>query len=79
MIHAGGTFEQVRPAKGAKFTLEELQGIVGGYIERAHTHGGAAMWVNEDGIRLGLPVNHLATVLMWPELPPPAACAVTWR
>lgn len=48
--------------RGKKPTLEEMQAVVGGYIERVSFKGGE-MWVNEDGLGLGLPVNVKATEL----------------
>lgn len=47
-------------------TLKDLQTAVGGYIELVPrsgevTHGGAA-YCNEDGLRLGLPFNGLASL-----------------
>lgn len=49
--------ETVSPANGTAFTLEELQKIVGGYIEALYLHDGRIMFLNEDGKRLGLPLN----------------------
>jgi hypothetical protein len=45
--------------------IKTLQGIVGGYIEavpvvRHHAH----LYVNEDGLRLNLPYNRLASCLV---------------
>ena len=60
-IKAHGKTEEWTPAKG-KPTLAEMQGIVGGYIERVTVKGGE-LWVNEDGISRGLPVNHEASNL----------------
>lgn len=38
-------------------TLEELQGIVGGYIETFTFSSDATLIINEEGLLLGLPVN----------------------
>ena len=57
--------------------LKKVQAIVGGYIERItlpRFHVNAlfrsqpfvSMWCNEDGVRLGLPVNAIATQLRAP-------------
>jgi len=51
----------VQPANGRTYSLEELQAIVGGFIEVVWTTGGELMIVNEDGISLGLPFNSLAS------------------
>lgn len=54
--------ETVEPKNGTDFTLEELQGYVGGYIEIIHLNDGRIMVINEEGKLLDLPVNLLATV-----------------
>ncbi len=66
-IRAGGSSEIVRPKKGKKFKLDELQHYVGGYIERVKTRGGRDMWVNEEGLLQDLPVNVRATLLIDPS------------
>lgn len=60
LIRAAGGVEEVTPA-GKVFTLEELQALVGGYIEAVATPEGRLMYVNEDGKHLQLPVNKEAT------------------
>lgn len=65
LIKPGGTPELVY-AKSDKWTLEELQVLVGGYIELATRVKTIDMKpldfiVNEDGLNLGLPVNDLAS------------------
>jgi Domain of unknown function (DUF3846) len=60
-IPAIGTLLHVLPANGTAFTLEELQTIVGGYIEAFYLRDGTVMMLNEDGKRLGLPLNLVAT------------------
>ena len=54
--------ETVEPKNGTDFTLEELQGYVGGYIEIIHLNDGRIMVINEEGKLLGLPLNMLATI-----------------
>ena len=39
IIKTDGTRQPVQPANGSDFTLEEMQAIVGGYIEREHDNG----------------------------------------
>lgn len=68
LIKPDGTEETIRPAKGGKFTLEELQHAVGGYIELVHfapRHGLGhyTAYANEDGLGLGLPYNRVASRL----------------
>jgi len=42
-----GRTQDVRPANGVHWTLEELQGFVGGYIEVVRTVDGRFMVINE--------------------------------
>lgn len=51
----------VYPENHDHFTLEELQGMVGGFIEILDC-GNWYMVVNEEGKLLGLPVNQMATI-----------------
>ncbi len=61
LIRPDGTQEEVKPKRGRRYTLEELQGYVGGYIELVRLPDDRLMVINEDGKRLQLPVNHAAT------------------
>jgi len=63
MIYATGERVPVAPANGKNWTLGELQAKVGGYLELARTRDGRFMYVNEDGKRLGLQPNRVATEL----------------
>ena len=50
--------------------LNPLQELVGGYIEhvqlvRSDGRGGVGMYVHDEGLIRGLPVNRLATNLYW--------------
>lgn len=56
-----GVREQRKPKSGAQFTLEELQEMVGGYIELVP--GTTFMFCNEDGRRLRLAPNREASLL----------------
>lgn len=60
-IKTDGTIQEVKPAQGASFTLEELQAMVGGFIEVNRTHTGDFMVFNEDGKGKALPYNEQAT------------------
>ena len=68
-IKSSGEVVEVQPAappkkgKRAKFTLDELQGFVGGYIERLIVAPNLDMICNEEGKLHGLPVNQVATAL----------------
>lgn len=64
LIRATGEQMTVKPASGGKFTLEELQGFVSGFIERIDLQNGKAMYINEDGKALRLPYNATATIIL---------------
>lgn len=51
----------VYPTNGTDFSLKELQGIVGGYIETLTLKDGKLMVVNEEGKLQRLAVNSRAT------------------
>lgn len=66
LIKANGEVETIKPKNGTDFSLEELQGYVGGYIEIVQLHKentGHIMVVNEEGKLHHLPINHIATAL----------------
>ncbi len=63
IIYANGRMEQVAPANGSDFSLEEMQRIVGGYIEVLNLNDGRLMVVNEEGKLEGLDLNITATYL----------------
>jgi hypothetical protein len=64
IIKFDGETIEVKPENGTDFSLEELQEIVGGYIETVPTYKrGEILVVNEEGKLLGLPFNREATVL----------------
>jgi hypothetical protein len=62
-INVNGARLEVAPANGAEFTLQELQAIVGGYIEAFYLRDGTIMMLNEDGKRLALMFNLIATMI----------------
>lgn len=57
------TQEEVAPKDGVRFTLEEMQEYVGGYIEVINLNDDFLMIVNENGKYETLEVNDNATVL----------------
>lgn len=76
LIATNGTVGEVKPENGTSFSLEELQGFVGGYIQilnrlkRADFNGGVffkvrpdthIMVINEEGKNDDLPFNSIAT------------------
>jgi hypothetical protein len=61
LFKASGEIVDVRPAKGRFFSLQELQGFVGGYIQIVPTPGGRVLVCDEEGKFKGYPVNVAAT------------------
>ncbi len=63
LYRTDGTTETVTPATPPFFTLEEMQGFVGGFVE-AHRINDGADWLlmNEDGYADDLPTNDTATI-----------------
>lgn len=60
LIKSNQSEESIMPQNG-KFSLEELQGFVGGYIECVSLPDGKLMIMNEEGKLEGLPYNEKAT------------------
>lgn len=58
---AAGTTEEIQPKNGKDFKLDELQEIVGGYIETIYLKNKEVMVVNEEGKLNDLPLNEKAT------------------
>ena len=70
-MKADGEVKEVHPEHGSGFTLAEMQGMVGGYIENVYLHStGQVLVVNEDGKSQGLPMNMRATDLYQAEIGP---------
>ena len=62
IIKVNGEVIETRPANGKDYTLEEMQGIVGGYIEMLWSADGKEVMVlNEEGKLDGLDCNDKAT------------------
>jgi len=66
LIRVDGTEEDYLPANGKEFTLEEMQGVVGGYIEIIGLNQGRVMVLNEEGKLEGLLKNTKATEMARP-------------
>lgn len=65
LLKSDGSQSQVKPTNGTDFTLEELQGFVGGYIEVVRSAlDGMILIVDEEGKLKGKPVNETATRFM---------------
>ena len=64
LVKPDGSYGIVSPKKGEKFTLEELQEFVGGYIEITPSKiEGTVLVVNEEGLLNNLPYNHKSSLL----------------
>jgi hypothetical protein len=66
VIKPDSSHEVIRPGNGQKFTLEELQKAVGGFIELIHLPPGHKLghhtaYVNEEGKLIPLAPNPKAT------------------
>lgn len=61
IIRINGSRQNVRPANGVAFTLEEMQAVVGGYIEFVGLNETDTMVLNEEGKLENLPFNIEAT------------------
>lgn len=65
LIKTDGTITTVHPKAGIgkSFSLEELQGYVGGYIEIVYTANGKLCVVNEEGRLMRLQPNPRASLV----------------
>lgn len=61
IVKVDGTTILVVPNKGTRFTLKEVQEIVGGYVERVRLPHKAVMLVDEEGKLKSKPVNQAAS------------------
>jgi hypothetical protein len=64
VMHPDGRITPIAPANGKTYTLEELQALVGGYIEIVPMDKGRYAVVNEEGMFLGLDLNPGASLLL---------------
>lgn len=64
VITTDGLHTNVEPSNGTDFSLEELNGFVGGYIEIVRLSKSQVMVVNEEGKLMGLEYNPCATLLV---------------
>ncbi|MBI4201193.1 MAG: DUF3846 domain-containing protein [Chloroflexi bacterium] len=63
VIKTDGIRQEITPREGKRFKLEELQAIVGGFIEIVALPGRRIMVLNEEGKLKQLPSNAAATAL----------------
>ena len=70
IIRHDDTIEEIYPANGTDFQLEELQAIVGGSIECVWPRDGTVITLNGEGKLEGLPINLEATKVVLAVLAP---------
>jgi Domain of unknown function (DUF3846) len=68
-IKADGTVQEVHPMNDTEFSLQEMRDFVGGHLEAVKLTSQEVMYVNEEGIRLQLPINTTATEVMHQHRP----------
>ena len=61
IITTNGEVKSITPKNGTDFQLDELQGIVGGYIEIVSLWTGGIMCLDEEGKLKGKDINIKAT------------------
>lgn len=61
IIKTTGEVIEVAPKNGTDFSLEELQTIVGGWIEIVNPRDGRLLCLDEEGKLKGKEHNHVAT------------------
>lgn len=61
LYKTNGEIIEMEPENGSDFSLEELQGFVGGHIEVVSISDREYMVVNEEGKLMNLPYNENAT------------------
>lgn len=59
-----GEVIEITPQNGKKFSLEEAQKLVGGYVELVPLKHRKQLICNEEGIILGMPYNAKATEVL---------------
>ena len=64
IMHPDGRITHIAPKNGSEYTLEGLQGFVGGYIELLPMSKSRYAVVNEEGMLLGLDINPGASLLL---------------
>ena len=64
VYYPNGDFQETQPNNGSTFELEELQEVVGGYIEIVRLNDGRMIIVDEDGKSKGKAVNIPATNIL---------------
>jgi hypothetical protein len=68
LVLPSGESREIKPAQGNAFSVDELQQLIGGWIEPIQLPDSRFMGVNEEGKSLNLPYNQQATELARPML-----------
>ena len=63
ILKTNGTQQKVTPKNGTDFQLDEMQEIVGGYIEIVRVCTGELIICNDNGKLYGLTINDNATLI----------------
>jgi hypothetical protein len=63
IVRVDGTVERL-PTTVAKMDYQQVQKVVGGYIEHLRVRGVGDLWCNEDGLSMGLLRNQKASEYM---------------
>ena len=61
LFKSNGDIDEIKPANGSNFSIEELEAVVNGSIEIVHLYAGEVMVINEDHRHSGTPLNGAAT------------------
>jgi len=69
VIKSSGEVIETQPANGTDFSLEELQAIVGGYIEVVSLRDGRLICCDEQGKLKGKDFNTRATYILQAAMP----------
>lgn len=64
IMHEDGRITPIAPKNGTQYTLEELQGFVGGFIELVPMSKDRYAVVNEEGQFLGFDLNPGASMML---------------
>lgn len=63
ILRTNGTQEEVSPANGTDFQLDEVKAIVAGWVEVVGLYDGRIMLLNEEGKLQDMLPNQAATIL----------------
>jgi hypothetical protein len=64
LIHPDNREETVKPKNGKRFSLKEVQALIGGYVQVIDCCDGSLLYVDEEGLPKGLQTNVSASNLL---------------